>query len=210
MTYVVIAILVVALVLVLRQMFKKATPPPAPAKPKEDLSNVSVANARIGDTISVAGAGDEFADLDFTVDRRSRYEAGPSQSFELTGRYKERRVYIEVEDEEELNVTGFFSGKKMTVDDIGLSEEDLAAMDERQNTADFFEYDGKNWLYHFSKELVLFRDGGTIDGSRFYAWEFLEQDGTGVLSVEKWEGEPFVVAMGKKLNPADITVYRGS
>ena len=83
-------------------------------------------------------------------------------------------------------------------------------MDERQNTADFFEYEGKNWQYHFSKEVTLFRDGGTMDGSRFYAWEYLEQGGDRVMSVEKWEGEPFAVSIGKRLNPADITVYRGS
>lgn len=208
-TFTLIAILAVLLAFAMWQFFKKQDPPPAAQKPREDLSSLKITQAKTGDSISIAGAGDDFTDLDFTVDRRSRYTAGPIESIELTGRYKERRIYLEVSDEDEIEVIGYLTAKKLTIDDIGLTEEDLAAMDERQNTADFFEYDGKNWLYSFSKEITLYRES-SMEGATFYCWQFNEQEGDRVLNIEKWESEPFAVSMGRVLNPADITVYRGA
>ena len=44
----------------------------------------------------VTPAGDEMTDLDFTVDRRTEYEAGSKRWFELSGMYKDRRIHLDV------------------------------------------------------------------------------------------------------------------
>jgi hypothetical protein len=80
-------------------------------------------------------------------------------------------------------------------------------MDERQNTADNFEFDGKNWYYRLSKEVGVFRDGQT-QGTGFYGWEFVEEGGGRFLSIRKREGEPFSAGVAVKLNPADVNVFR--
>jgi hypothetical protein len=80
-------------------------------------------------------------------------------------------------------------------------------MDERQNTADSFEYDGKVWLYRFSREATFFRDSQSA-GSGFYLWEFREEGGKRFISIKKAEGEPFVASLSTQINPGDITVYR--
>ena len=69
-TFTVVAILGVLLVIVLMNLFKKDPKPlPAPIRPVEDLANLKVTDARTGDVLSIAGAGDQMSDLDFTVDR---------------------------------------------------------------------------------------------------------------------------------------------
>lgn len=191
----------------LKKLFEKPAAPAAPATPKPDLASLTIADARAGDTVSVSGAGDNFSDLDFTVDRRSRYEAGERQWFDLSGMYRERRIALEVRNDDELEVRGFVDGRKLSLEDLGLSEDDLAQMDERQNTADNFEFDGKMWYYRLSKEVGVFRDS-QVQGTGFYGWEFIEDGGQRFLSIHKREGEPFTAGVAIKLNPADITVFR--
>ena len=57
-------------------------------------------------------------------------------------------------------------------------------MDERQNTADSFEFDNKTWLYVISREVQAQRsDRRQPDG--FYYWEFRQNGGPGILGVRK-------------------------
>ncbi len=206
-TLTLVIILGVLLIIVLKKLFERPAAPAAPATPKPDLASLTIADARTGDAISVPGAGDNLSDLDFTVDRHSRYEAGERHWFELSGMYRERRVALEVRNDDELDVRGFIDGRKLSLEELGLSEDDLAQMDERQNTADNFEFDGKMWYYRLSREMGVFRDGQP-QGTGFYGWEFIEDTGQRFLSIRKREGEPFNASVAVKLNPADITVFR--
>ena len=211
-TLTLVIVLGALLVMVLKRLFERpAAPAPAsanPAAPKQDLASLTIADARMGDSISVPGAGDNYADLDFTVDHANRYEAGEKEWFDVSGKYGGRRVVLEVRNEDdELEVRGFLDGRKLTLEDLGLSEDDLAQMDQRQNTADNFEFEGKNWYYRLSKEMGVFHDGQP-QGAGFYGWEFIEETGERYMAIRKREGEPFIAAVAVKLNPADITVYR--
>src|SRR5579872_1443434 len=191
-TFTLVAILGALLVLVLMQLFKKQPPPPA--RPVEDLANLKPTDARVGDSISISGAGDSMTDLDFTIDRSTWFQAGSRQWFELGGPYRERRVAMRVMNAEEIEVALHTDARKLTLDDLGLSEDDLAQMDERQNTSDSFEFDGKTWLYHLSREGQAKRtDLPQPEG--FYYWEFNEQNGPGILAARKAEGEPFSVTL---------------
>ena len=206
-TLLLVVILGVLLLMVLKKLFEKPAIPAAPVAPKADLASLTVADARTGDVVSISGAGDNLSDLDFTLDRRSRCEAGEKQWFELSGMYREHRIVLEVRNDDELEVRGFLQGFKLSLEDLGLSEDDLAQIDERQNTADNFEYDGKMWYYRLSKEMGVFRDGQQ-QGTGYYGWEFIEDGGARYLSIRKREGEPFSAGVAVKLNPADITIFR--
>ncbi len=206
-TFTLVAILGVLLVIVLMQLAKKPAAPPARQAPMEDLANLKITDARPGDVISVAGAGDNMTDLDFTADRVTRIEAGTRQWIEVSGPYRERRVSLRAGGEEETEAALHADARKITLEDLGLSEDDLAQLDERQNTADNFEFDGKTWLYRLSREARSWRDGQQPAG--FYYWEFQEQGGRGLLAVRKAEGEPFSVTVYKTIAAGDITVFRG-
>ena len=205
-TVVTLLVLGTLLGIVLMQLFKKQTPPPAPAA---DLANLKVTDARAGDAISVSGAGENYADLDFTADRLTRYEGGARRWFEISGPYLERRVAVRVGGDEEVEVSLHSDARKLSLEDVGLAEEDLAQMDERQNTADSFEFDGKVWLYRLSREVQASRDDQAVP-TGFYYWEFQEQNGKGLISMRKAEGEPFGVTLYTGIPASDVTIYRGS
>jgi hypothetical protein len=211
-TVTLLIILGALLFMILKKLFERPSAPAsgsgAATSPKPDLASLTVANARVGDNISISGAGDNFSDLDFTVDHGNRYEAGEKQWFDVSGKHGERRVSLEVRDaDDELDVRGFLDGRKLSLEDLGVSEDDLAEMDKRQNTADNFEFDGKNWYYRLSKEVGAFHDG-QAQGAGFYAWEFIEETGQRYLSIRKREAEPFSASVAVKLNPADIAIFR--
>src|SRR3984885_7558699 len=201
------AVLGVMLAVVIMQFFKKHEQPVAASAPVEDLANLKPQEARVGDAISISGAGDKMENLDFTVDRTTWITAGSRQWVEIAGPYRERRVALRVGGDEEVEVSIHNDPRKITLEDLGVSEDDLAQMDERQNTADSFEFDGKSWYYRLSKEVGVFRESQT-EGAGFYGWEFVEEGGGRFLSIRKREGEPFSAGVAVKLNPADVTVFR--
>jgi hypothetical protein len=174
----------------------------------EDLANLKITDAKPGDTLSIVGMGDEFADLDFTIDHRSMVEAGSKKWTELSGLYKARRVTLEVHNDDVVEVFGALDGRNITLDQLGLSEDDLAEIDARQNPADNFPFEDKVWLYRWSRELGTFRDNA-FQGTGCYAWRFQEENGDRILTVRKFENEPFAAVVSLKVNPGDITVYRG-
>lgn len=181
---------------------KPAAPPPV------DLSKLTVKDARVGDALSVTGAAEDFSDLDFTVDRRDTFEAGSSQWFEVSGTWRDRRVFLQVHTGDVTQVFGNFDNRRLTLDDFGLSEDDMAELDQRQNASDFIDFEGKFWLYRFSREIGVFSEGHST-GRGFYAWQFQEQDGKRFLQVRKFEGEPFTASIWVTVSPRDVTVFRG-
>ena len=207
-TFILVAILGVLLAIVLMNLFKKEPKPlPAPVKPVEDLANLKVTDARTGDVLSIVGAGDQMSDLDFTVDRAARLDAGSRSWVELSGAYQNRRVALRVGGDEEIEVYLHADANKITLENLGLSEDDLAQMDERQNPADSFDFDNTTWMYRLSREVQAWRDNQPTP-TGFYYWEFFTQDGKRLLGIRKAEGEPLTVTVYSAVNPGDVTVYR--
>ena len=206
-TFVLVAVLGILLAMTLKNLFQKSEP--AAKKQIESFADLKITDARVGDNLSIAGAGDEMTDLDFTVDRRTEYEAGSKRWFELSGMYKDRRIHLDVMDDEELEVDATLHPSKLTLEDLGVTEDDMAQMDERQNTSDSFEFDGKVWNYRFSREIAVRREG-QMESTGYYMWEFREDGGNRLLTLRKGEREPFSASVSTKIHPGDITVYRGS
>ena len=207
-TYTIEAILAIILVIVLMQLFKKKPKPlPAPTGPPVDLANLRITDARTGDVLSIAGVGDAMNDLDFTADRLTWYQAGQRSWRELSGMYRDRRVALRIANDEDVEVAVHAAPRKLTLEDLGVSEDDLAQMDERQNTGDSFEFDNRLWMYRLSREVQTKRDD-QAEPAHFYYWEFREKDGKAVLAIRKPEGEPFAVTQYEGIPAADVTVYR--
>lgn len=210
-TFTLEAILAIFLVIVLMRLFRKDPKPAQPAyqAPVEDLANLKVTDARTGDVLSIAGAGDQMTDLDFTVDRGTRLEAGARTWIELSGPYKERRAALRVGGDEDVEVFLHSSAARVTLEDLGLSEQDLADLDERQNPADNFIYDNLSWNYRISREVRAWRDNQPQPAT-FYYWEFLTPDAKRLLGIRKTEGEPFTATVYERITPSDVTVFRGA
>jgi hypothetical protein len=208
-TLTLVVILGAMLAVVLGQLSRKPTsnqpssPPPAPPEP----ASPTVADARPGDVISVSGAGDEMSDLDFPVDRLTRFDCGQRNWVEAAGLYRGRRVAVRSAAGDDTEAAVQADGRKLGLDDLGVTEDDLAQMDERQNTADYFEFDGDTWEYRTSREARQRADGAPPSG--FYYWEFRSRSGKRLLAIAKSEGEPFAATVYSLQPAADVTVYKG-
>ena len=198
--------------LVLWQLFRGRTvskpapviPMPAPAA----SSALELMQARPGDVISVPGAAEDFSDLDFTVDRRSAYDSRNRRWTDLSGDFRGRRVYIEVQPGG-TEAMGIFDPRRLTPPDVGTTEEELADMDARQDPSAFLTFEGKQWHFESSREIGYY-ENETGEGEGLYRWIFRESGGNRLICIEKWEGEPFDVRIGQHLNPRDITVFRAA
>lgn len=200
-----VAILGFLLLVVLRELYRKSRTPSG--KHVQDLANLKVTDARAGDAISISGAGEQFRDLDFTVEKRTDCQAGDRHWFELTGQYRARPIALDVVEDVAVQVHLVAEPRKLTLEDLGLTEEDLAQIDERQDTADHFQFLDKPWFFRFSKEVQSWRAGAPQ--SAFYFWRFEEEGGQRQILVRKPEGEPFSAELAVTVNPGDITVFRG-
>ncbi|HYZ82840.1 MAG TPA: DUF4178 domain-containing protein, partial [Bryobacteraceae bacterium] len=186
----------------------KATAVAAPEPPPALAAGTAVelGKARPGDVISIQGAAEDFSDLDFTVDRRSAYQSGPRRWVDLSGEFRGRRVYLEVHSGSEPEVMGLLDGRRLTLPDVGATEDQMTEMDARQDPSAFLTYEGHRWYFESSREIGYF-ENETGEGEGLYRWLFREKDGSRLLCIEKWEGQPFDVRLARRLKVEDITVY---
>lgn len=206
-------LLVLGLVLaaVLFQMFKRSPQPAIPAAPSRAQLDTptDLVRARPGDVVSITGAAADFSDLDFTVDRRSAYESNNRRWIDLSGEFRGNRVYLEVHHDAELEVMGLLDPRRLTLVDVGLSEDRLADLDSRQDPSQTISFENKLWNYDSSREIGYFENEQGA-GEGLYRWLFREPGGPRFICIEKWEGQPFDVRLATRVKPGDITVYRAA
>jgi len=217
-TTAILVLLGAVLAVVLFQMFKSrdAAASAQSARPAEPTTapaagtNVELVNAKPGDVVSIPGAAADYSDLDFTIDRKSAYEYMNRRWTDLSGEFRGSRVYLEVQPSGDLPALGILDPRRMMLPDVGLTEDLLSEMDSRQDQNAFVQFEGKRFNFEYSREIGYF-ENGTGEGEGVYRWLFRETGGGNrALIVEKWEGEPFDVRLGQRLNAKDITVYRAS
>ena len=153
-TLTLVGILGALLVIVLMQLFKKPAASAAQPYARDGRSGQS-------ESVTDARAGDVHLHL-----RRGRQHDRPGFHGRPLHLVRSRRPALVRAERpvpraprgdarrtgDEVTVSVHNDPRKLTLEDLGLSEDDLAQMDERQNTADSFEFDGKTWLYRLSRE----------------------------------------------------------
>jgi hypothetical protein len=207
-----LALLVVAVVLFM-QLQKKSKADEAGGDSDGDSYSAGeaemrgVGEARVGDTLSLPGRGDDFSDLDFRIDRRDRYESGGDEWFEVSGKYRGRRVYLELAEDDELECWLDSGKQELRLRDLGLEEEDLARIDEQKDYGAGFEWNGERWTYKESCEVGYFEDGRG-QGEGFYSWSFENEDRNRVVWIEKYVDDPFEVGVAERVPPSQIQMFR--
>jgi hypothetical protein len=97
----------------------------------------------------------------------------------------------------------------MSIAEVGVTEQQLADVDARQDPAQFVTFENKRWQYVSSREIGYF-ENEVGEGEGLYRWLFRETGSDRLLCIEKWEGEPFDVRFARRLNAQDITIYRAA
>ena len=215
-TNTILVLLGICLAFVLWQMLRrpkssgaKVTALPSAGTSAVAGSGAELWNAKVGDVVSIQGAAEDFSDLDFTVGERNAYEGMNRRWIDLGGDFRGRRVHLEISRASGTEIMGLLEPRRLTLPEAGLTEDQLADLDARQDASASIQFEGKPWQYESSHELAYFESEGQ-EPKGMYRWLFAERGGPRLLCVEKWEGEPFNVRLARKLNPQDITVYRAA
>ncbi|MEM7260361.1 MAG: DUF4178 domain-containing protein [Planctomycetota bacterium] len=202
--------LAVVLFVVIRKLRGGAEKDSSPA-PVVDLTELTVADARRGDMVTVRHAAPDYEDLEFKVQHIHRYESGGSKWHELAGKSPHGEVALEWEHDDGLQVGLSFAKthriEELTSNGTPLTEDHLVRFDEEQSSANTVEFEGDPYHFASSGEIGFFEDGQG-DGEGFYSWEFEADDGKSSLSIEKWEGEAFAAQRSATIDPDDVQIYR--
>lgn len=207
-TWVVLIVLIVCLAAVVFLIRKKGKQAAAAA---EDAFNEEVEStireARVRDIVSIIGFSADYDDVDFTIEKRNRYESHGFEWYELLGVHKGKQVWIEWEEDDALEISATSPERKIRLSVLNLTEDDLGRMDGEESRDNHFEWEGRKYYYQESCEAFFYKDC-TGPGEGFYLWDFATEDHEDLISIEKWEGEPFQVFAGKAVEPHNVKVYK--
>ena len=176
-----------------------------PSGSATDSLGDTVREARAGDVFTITGLSPEYEDSYLIVEKMNRYESYAGESYELLGVEGDKRLWVQWSDEGGLFVTAMADDEPRGLKQLGVTEDQLARMDDEQSIDNYVTHDGAQYFYKNSGEAGYFQDN-TGDGEGFYLWEFAGEDK--VLSVVKWEGMPFRVYVSDVVSPDSISVYK--
>ena len=131
-----------------------------------DSVRIGDAVIRRGDAISIDSI--ESDGLHFVIDQINRYVSGEQEWFEASGMCDGQRVFVEHASEQKVCL--HLDQAPLSLDEIGLTEDDLIRMDEARSQAESFVFDGTTWYYQESAEIVCFQDCGPQDEG-CYNWD---------------------------------------
>ena len=189
--------------MVFRSLFGGRKKKPTPSEEEDTL-----ANAKVGDVVVIAGFAPSLDDAYFLIESRNRYEAATGDWYELVGVDGDRHVCIEYSGEEaSLFVSVSEYGAAMSLESLGLDEDGLIEIDEQHSIDNFVDYEGEHYYYTNSQEVYFFANDGD-EGQGYYGWEFMSRDRKNMLAVVKWEGAPFEVYASEVVSPSIVSVYR--
>lgn len=169
-------------------------------KKKEETPNYDVTNLSVRDL----GTGFVFDyDLEQWVVKASyEYDWGGgfiSREFLIDNGSEQR--YLSVDEEDELELT---LSQKMKLSKIGRDLPNLIAKDGHPPSS--LAYEGRQYVLE-EESPGYFRDLGREEEgwTEFLSWEYWDEEEEHVLTIEQWEERSFEAAIGKAVEPFEIT-----
>ena len=173
------------------------------------LADATIRAAQVGDVVVVQGLHLDYDDAYLVVEHVHRYaDSGNSVEWrEVVAGDAQRRVWLEwSEDRAGLFVTAATDRRPVGLDAIGLTEDDLVALDKAHSIDNGVIIDGMRYSYRNSFEAFYYQDG-QYDGEGFYLWDFMADDERQTLAVTKFEGTPFEAYFSDVISPDDVQLY---
>lgn len=165
----------------------------------------TVADARRGDCLRVAGAGLNDQDLEFEVEDILRYRRGGDGWTEFGGRSERGWAYLEWQEDSPVFSLSV-DDEKRGLSEIGLAQTDLARLAAAAPSAGAIEVDGRTFRYEGGGKIRRFTKKRHAPLALLHTWEFVSDDGKGSLSIEQEGNDPPEVSLGTWVHPSDVTV----
>ncbi len=162
-----------------------------------------IQDVRAGGVLSMAGVGPDMDDFDVQVISRHIYRQGSSRWFELECDRGGNKVWLDIEDDDDLELA--IAVKKLKLPDIDVTSKDLERMDDDERGQ--INYNGKVFRMDDSDRAEFCRDGDESNPEDMYYWDFETKAGDEFIGVERWSDGSFSVTLSHKVKPFQITVF---
>ena len=180
-----------------------------PSRPAPPPADTSIRAARVGDVVVVRNLDLEYDDAYLVIERIRRYAGTGTEWWEAVASDGRRQLWLEWSfDRGELFVTVSTDRRPASLEAIGLTEDDMTALDMEHSIDNGVIIDGRRYSYRNSFEAFYHQDSRP-GGGRFYLWEFIADDGKQTLSVIKYEGMPYEAYFSDVIAPDDVLLYPG-
>jgi hypothetical protein len=167
-------------------------------------SQNNITSAKLGDVVTYPSQAPEHDDPYLIVERIQRYSGAGGEWNEIVATNSQRTLWIEyTETRNDLFVTAAHHRHPLSLESIGLTEDELITLDEEHSLNNGVIIQGKRYSYRNSFEAFTQPD----ETHRFYLWDFIADDGSQTLAVTKAEGMPFEAYLSDVIHPEDVTLY---
>lgn len=201
-TFIILVLLVVAVVgIIAWQRSKSQT-----ASDYNDSTSslpLTIRNVGPGGVIHLSRVGAEMNDMDVEIVARHVYREDGFEWFELEGESADGKVWIEVEEDDELEVS--VSLRKLKLSDLGLEPEKLDAIEKRDKG--LIEFEGREYEYEDWGKARFLRYGSHDQPEKLKYWDFESEDGKWFLGIERWGEKEYLAYLSQALSPAQYEVY---
>ena len=162
-----------------------------------------IENAGPGAVIHLTGIGKDMEDFDLKVISKHTYRQGESTWYELECDKGEEKVWIDMEEDDELELS--VGLRKLKLRDLNITKKDLIRFDDDE--AGHFEFEGDKYWLEDSDSAVFYRHSEDKEAENFYYWDFETEDSDKYIGVEKWSNGSYDVTYSEPIKPSQVTVY---
>ncbi len=157
-----------------------------------------------GGLVQLTNAGPEMKDMDVSVLARHVYREGGDEWYELEGESGEGKVWLDIEEDDDLEVSLVI--QRMKLQDIGISPDDLDKMAELEEGE--VQYDGRKFEFEESGEADFLRNGDTSKPEKVRYWDLESEDEKFLLGVERWGDNDYRAYLSVPLELRQISILK--
>lgn len=160
-------------------------------------------NVGAGGVIHLTGIGPNLEEFDLKVISKHTYRQGESTWYELECDKGSSKVWIDMEEDDELELS--ICLRKLKLREIGISKGDLEKFDDEEEGS--FEFEGDKYWLEDSDEAVFYRHSSDKEAERFYYWDFESEKGGRFIGIERWSNGSYDVSLSEAIKPSQVSVF---
>jgi hypothetical protein len=206
MEYFIIILLIIAAFAgyaIWKSMKRSESQPVSSPQKQYSQDELRIENVGPNGFIHLAHIGPDLDEFDVNIVARHIYRSGDSEWYELEGESVKGKVWIDLEEDDGLQLG--ITLKKLKLRDIGISKSKLAEMD--KNEEGEIKYLGETYYYEESDNAIFYRNGDENAGEEFYYWEFENDEGTKFISIEQWSDGSIEVSYSEPIKDHQVTIF---